>query len=484
MELHNEYLLQGTEGFAKGEFDNVAASEGALSLERMDGRYMLYGCYTSQPLPFVAFDRLMVSWNAETPDGTVVEAQVRVRQAGVYSEWQSFGRWSPQLRRAGVWAPLGQPGVRGAALRLDAPADQLQLRIYLYTNDDRLTPAVRLLAAAVRPIGWQPQEGREVERELYAPAYRAAGRDPAFGESIDLPIAVASLINHWGEDLLPEELAHLMYDEAAGGCENLAFAAAAAGCYGYRAWAAYRSLGGLRAEIRSGHAAAVLFSGAPTPQQAAETGLPLAPGLAAPARQRMLVVRGFTGEGADAKVLVNDPAAPPDATAPDEPARLPLSDFLVGWQEGITLLVHRGEKGEAGCRPARGCCELQPLGPVGRYLPKVQGADWQLPTGAAEQTAQQGAPESAAGAANAAAAAQGSATTAAEPRAAGPACTLAYTLPAAVAHPTTAHKQFRFLTPGPAGEVQLPPEVFSEGGQITVYLVDRQGGLLVGEVGQ
>lgn len=95
MELHNEYLLQGTEGFAKGEFDNVAASEGALSLERMDGRYMLYGCYTSQPLPFVAFDRLMVSWNAETPDGTVVEAQVRVRQAGVYSEWQSFGRWSP-----------------------------------------------------------------------------------------------------------------------------------------------------------------------------------------------------------------------------------------------------------------------------------------------------------------------------------------------------------------------------------------------------
>lgn len=448
MELRNEYLLEGAQSFDGGEFDNVAVSGGAISLERMDGRYVLYGCYTSQPLQFLAFDRLMVSWNAETAPGAVVEAQVRVRQKGEFGGWHSFGRWSPYLRRAGVWEPLGQPGVRGGTLHLAEPADQLQLRIYLYTEDDRITPEVRMLAVSVRPVGWQPQEGREVERELYAPAYHAAGRDPAFGAGIDLPIAAVALMNRWGEDLLPEELAHAMYDEAAGSCSNLAFAAAAAGCCGYRAWAAYRDLGSLRAEIRSGHSAAVLFSGAPTPQQAAEAGLPLTEGLAAPAAGRMLVVRGFAGEGPQTQVLVNDPAEPAEAC--DEPRRMPLDQFLAGWEEGITLLIHRGEKGAGGCRPQRTNCQLRALESVGQYMLQKHGMDWPLPE--------------------------------TEKDAARPECTLAYTLHEPVAHPTTAHKSFRFLEPGPGGEVRLPPEVFTTGQQVTVYAIDWQGRMMVAEL--
>lgn len=448
MELRNEYLLQGTEGFAKGELEGVTVGNGALSLEGPDGQYHARGFYTSPVMPFVAFDRLMVSWNAETPPGTLVEAQVRVRQEGVVGPWRSFGSWSPFLPRAGVWDPLGRPGVRGGTVRLDAPADQLQLRIRLETQDEAATPVVRLLAVSVRPLGCQPQEGRPIERELYAPAYGLAGRDPAFGPAMDLPVAAASLMNHWGADILPEELAHAMYDRALGSCGNLAFGAAAVGSFGCRAWAAYRDLGGLRAEIRAGCPAAVLFSGAPTPQQAAQGGLPLAEGLAAPAGQRMLVVRGFAGEGQETQVLLNDPADPADPAVGDEPRRMPLGQFMAGWQEGITLLVRRGEKGAGGSRPQRSSCQLQALGPVGSYRLEQQSAPCPLPA--------PGGPH--------------------------PACTLAYTGAEPAAHPTTAHKHFTFLQPGPEGEVQLPPEAL-EGGPLTVYAVDCQGRMMVAELG-
>ncbi len=451
MELRNEYLLQGTEGFAKGELESVTVGDGAISLERQDGRYHARGFYTAPMMPFVSFDRLMVSWNAETPPGTLVEAQVRVRQEGVFGPWYSFGSWSPFLQRAGVWDPLGKPGVRGGTVRLDAPADQLQLRVRLQTRDDGASPVVRLLAVSVRPVGWQPQEGRPIERLLYAPAYSLAGRDPAFGPAMDLPVAAAGLMNRWGWDILPEELAHAMYDRTLGSCGNLAFAAAAVGSFGCRAWAAYRDLGGLRAEIREGYSAAVQFSGAPTPQQALEGGLPLAEGLAAPAGQRMLVVRGFAGEGPEAQVLINDPADPAGPAAGDEPRRMPLAQFLAGWQEGIALLVHRGEKGAGGCRPQRSSCQLQALGPLGSYLLEQQGIPCPLPVSG--------------------------------PKDPHPACTLAYTGSEPAAHPTTAHKHFAFLQPGPKGEVRLPPEVLEAGGTVTVYAVDCRGGMMVAELG-
>lgn len=452
MELRNEYLLQGTEGFAKGELEGVTVGDGAVSLERPDGRYRARGFYSSPAMSFIAFDRLMVSWNAETPPGTLVEAQVRVRGQGAWGPWRSFGVWSPFLRRAGVWDPLGRPGVRGGAVRLEAPAEQLQMRIRLETQNSEVSPLVRLLAVSVRPVGWQPQEGRPIERQLYAPAYSLSGRDPAFGPAMDLPVVTASLMNRWGADILPEELAHAMYDRALGSCGNLAFAAAAAGSFGCRAWAAYRDLGGLRAEIREGYSAAVLFAGAPTPQQALEGGLPLAEGLAAPAGERMLVVRGFAGEGAETQVLLNDPADPASPVAGDEARRMPLGQFLAGWREGITLLVRRGPREAGGSRPQRCSCRLRALGPLGSYLLEHQSTPCPLPVPSQD-----------------------------EPH---PVCTLAYTRSEPAAHPTTAHKHFIFLQPGPEGEVQLPPEALEGGGAVTVYAVDSQGQMMVAELGE
>lgn len=149
----NVYILSGTEAFTRGELDNVALAENAVCLEQTAGRYVLYGCYTSPVVAFPPFTELTMSWNAETPEGTVVEAQVRVLVDDKWSAWLSFGKWSPYLQRASTAQEPAAPAyVQGDTVHIpQGRAAQAQLRIYLYTDDERRTPTVRLLAASVRP---------------------------------------------------------------------------------------------------------------------------------------------------------------------------------------------------------------------------------------------------------------------------------------------------------------------------------------------
>ena len=151
----NTLLLRDTEAFMRGELDNVTVAGGAIVLDLVQGSYVLYGCYTSAPLPLPVFDALRVSWNAVSPPGTAVEAQARVLVDGNWTPWVSFGKWSPFLHREGP-APQqrGPLCLTADCLRLDSKtAVQAQLRIYLYTKDEKATPAVWLLGASVRTVG-------------------------------------------------------------------------------------------------------------------------------------------------------------------------------------------------------------------------------------------------------------------------------------------------------------------------------------------
>lgn len=109
----------------------------------------------------------------------------------------------------------------------------VQLQVNLSTNDDKVSPAVRLLAAAVRPLAWEKHNGHPLNRQLYLPEYCLSAHDPSFGRTMDLPLVMAALMNCWGEDVLPEEVAYVMEDMAHSTTANAAFAAAAAGCCGY-----------------------------------------------------------------------------------------------------------------------------------------------------------------------------------------------------------------------------------------------------------
>ena len=74
---------------------------------------------------------------------------------------------------------------------------------------------------------------------------------------MDLPLVMAALMNRWGEDILPEEVAYAMEDGSTRSTGNTAFAAAAAGCCGYPCWQAWMDLADLREQIHDGCSVAV-----------------------------------------------------------------------------------------------------------------------------------------------------------------------------------------------------------------------------------
>ena len=210
----NTVLLRDTEAFMRGELDNVTVAQNSIVLDLVQGSYVPYGCYTSAPLPMPLFDALRVSWNAASPNGTAVEAQCRVLVDGNWTPWNSFGKWSPSLHREGPPYQARGPVQRWHDhLQLDSKcATMVQLRIYLYTRDEKASPIVTLLGASTHVVDVIPARGRPVNARMHLMPYAVANRAPALRPWMDLAIALASLTNRWGADLLPEEFAQVLRD--------------------------------------------------------------------------------------------------------------------------------------------------------------------------------------------------------------------------------------------------------------------------------
>ena len=261
MEQRNNLVLQGTETFSRGQLDNVALDNGSVVLDSVAGRYLQYGSYTTPEFAMPAFCNLNVSWNAHAPQNTMVEVRCRVYAGGSWTGWMSFGKWAPDYPRASIstHSDDGLIFLMGDTVTVALPGGGtgVQLQVNLSTNDDKVTPALRLLAAAVRPLAWDKQSGHPINRRLYLPEYCLSAHDPSFGRDMDLPLVMAALMNRWGEDILPEEVAYVMEDKTTGSTSNAAFAAAAAGCCGFPCWQAWMDLQDLREQIHDGCSVAV-----------------------------------------------------------------------------------------------------------------------------------------------------------------------------------------------------------------------------------
>lgn len=433
MEQKRNIILRGAEMLSRGSLDNVALQDGAIVLDEIGGQHVLYGCYTSPEIAMPAFCNLNMSWNADTPKGTVVEAQCRVYAGGEWSGWKSFGKWSPDYPRRSVRAVAGESGgdvnvfVIGDMITVAVPGggSALQMRVFLYTDDERTSPVVRLLAAAVRPLQWQRQTGVPINRMLYLPEYDVASHDPSFGASMDLPLTVAALLNHYGEDVLPEEVAYMMSDGATADCRNAAYAAAAAGACAYECYQAWVDLKDLRSQIRQGFCAAVELE---------------RPG----ARDKDLVWMGLRGFGHDEAVhadyvQLNDPSALRGSVS----RTMAVTDFE-RYFTGRALILHRRPHGVHGCRPLRRTCSLKAGKEPGTWDFEYRGE----PDPLAEDF---------------------DGWLALTPRG-GPACA------------TTAHRSFHRIAKSLAGGIRLPEELRTPGARYTVYAVDETGALRVAEL--
>ena len=140
MEQRNNLVLQGTETFSRGQLDNLALENGALVLDSVAGRSLLYGSYTTPEFAMPAFCNLNVSWNAHAPRDTMVEVRCRVYAAGAWTSWMSFGKWAPDYPRCSVSSQSedGMIFLMGDTVTVAAPGGGtgVQLQVNLSTNND------------------------------------------------------------------------------------------------------------------------------------------------------------------------------------------------------------------------------------------------------------------------------------------------------------------------------------------------------------
>ena len=442
----NTLLLQDTETFMRGELDNVTVAGGSIVLDLVQGSYVPYGCYTSAAIPMPLFDALWLSWNVTSPQGTAVEAQARVLVEGQWSRWLSFGQWSPFIRRASFSEKGPLASVDTDLLQVDSEAGSktAQLRVYLYTDSEQYSPQVRLLGVTVRPLNWEQKEGDPVLRQLYLPAYSQLNRDPAIGPVMCSAVTIAALVNRWGQDVLPEEVARICYDHAYQGFGNWSFSVAAAGCLGFRAYVAYLDLAGLRREIYNGYSVGVSVRYTSDPETAKTENLPYLEGASGTTKGHLMAVHGFCREKDVEYVLVNDSYADSDDQAP---RRYRLDQFLEAWQGRVAYIVHPKQKHGGWAAPQRVPAQLTATGEVGSYLFEVKGH--QQPLSANFSGLDGG--------------------------------TLAYTIQDGVAYATTAHKKFHYLQPDEKGGFSLPAEALETPERVTIYAVGPLGKTLVAE---
>ncbi len=448
MKTNNLYLIEGAEAFSKGDFENTALENGCLVLEQSGGRRVYNGCYTTKPMRMDTFREVMVSWNADTPRGTVVEVEGRVLVDGQWSKWLSFGKWSPFLSRKSSAEDGGLAKIDADVLTVASEngAKDVQLRVYLYTDSVEVGPQVRLLGVSVRPMQWQQGEGKQVLRQLYLPAYSQLNRDPAIGQNISSPVVVTMLINRWGEDVLPEEMAHICYDNGYHGFNNWSFAVAAAGSFGYRAYACYMDLEQLRKQIYLGYSVGTCLTYTNDPQVAKEQGLPLVKGTPSTAKNHLIAVRGFCEENGVEYVIVNDSYAAGDAAAE---RKYQLNEFLSAWNR-VAYVVHPKHKYGGFAKPERVGARLRATEQLGEYTFEMKGSEYLLKSDFL------GTPED-------------------------PHGTLCFTIQDGIAYATTAHKAFRYMKVSENGGFQLPSTAMESNGKVTIYAIDGNGMMIVAE---
>ncbi|NEY34818.1 peptidase C39 family protein [Streptomyces sp. PRKS01-65] len=276
----------------------------------------------------------IVSWNARTPDGTWIQAELM----GTYSDgtdtpWYVMGRWAAgdqDIRRTSVDGQGdGRSSVWTDTLALDDPATGLRLvscrlRLTLYRRPGtRATPTVwraGVMGSDVPDRFTVPASTPGLARELAVPRYSQEihkGRYPEYdngGEAWCSPTSSQMIIEYWGGRLTEEQLAWVdpsytdpqvchaaryTYDHQYGGCGNWPFNTAYAATFDGLEGVVTRlgSLTDLETLIAAGIPA--ITSQSFRKEELTGAGYGTA--------GHLMTVIGFTGDG---DVIANDPAAP------------------------------------------------------------------------------------------------------------------------------------------------------------------------------
>ena len=293
---------------------------------KMTGQTQMGQVLTSPETAAPPFTDLIPSWNATTtPAGSSLNLEVRVRQAGGWTRWYSFGTWMSEGERRSVDGQRDAAGTLDTdTLSLNAPATAYQYRVTL-----RGAAQLSLLAFTTSQKG--KAEPATSDRTAWGKVLNVPQRSqmiyPGGGEVWCSPTSVSMILAFWGVQVTVPAAAKATYDSAYDGTGNWSFNVAYAGSLGLRAYVS--RLPGLSAAERY-----------------ISAGLPLALslgwkkgellGAAIPASSgHLMVLVGFDALG---NPVLNDPAAASNETVRRS---YPRAAFERLWQEhsGGTVYV-------------------------------------------------------------------------------------------------------------------------------------------------
>jgi hypothetical protein len=366
---------------ATGTFAGTAYTSGALTLSSPVPGAEPYidpfghgavayssGSWTSLAVtsPF-AFDELVASWNAATPDGTWIKVEMEATGSGRTTKWYVLGIWASgdgTIHRTSVSAQ----GDANGFIAIDtfirskkaAPLNMYRLRLTLYRANSAAgtpTPSVRFLSAMTSAESRYaiPSASDGVERELSVPQYSQethAGDFPEYdggGEAWCSPTSTAMVLGHWGTGPTSEQLAEFPLTQKPGHDDPWVDYAAryvydwnyqGAGNWPYNtAYAATFGLNAFVTRLRS-LAEAELFIAEGIPLVASINGK--LPGfLFKKTSGHLLVIRGFTSNG---DVITNDPAVFANDDARKVYGRADFENVWLGGSAGIVYVIHPGTR--------------------------------------------------------------------------------------------------------------------------------------------
>jgi uncharacterized protein YjdB len=317
------------------------------------------GIYTSNIFNAPAFNKLVMSWNCDTPTGTTISVEARVGRIydlngqlmEQWSNWLSWGTWGTTISRASGTGltddPFASVDVDTLLVKGGQTANKLQYRVILNSNTSGVTPTVKLVAGALR----NTLPGQGITKvfsgnpdlsnlpTLAVPQLSQMVRDPAIADSICSPTSVTMVLNYYGTNLQPETAAWGAYDYSYEDFGNWPFNTAYAGSLGYSAYVDYSTVEGLKREIAAGHP--VVTSVAYKNSAKVNANLPVIDGAPiASTFGHLIVVCGFINQNGVDYVVINDPAA---ASNSGVRVKYRLDQFAAAWAESgnIAYIIHQ-----------------------------------------------------------------------------------------------------------------------------------------------
>ncbi len=290
----NQFEIDSPEEWKLGDLDDgrlvVSETIGNGSIMLSEG--VTEAVYTSAEIVIEPFEYLVMSWNADTPEGTWVEvtASVWLDNQDEWSDYLTWGKWSPFIKRSSQaslssddspYVNISQDEfyVRGNPAQGDTAA-KIRLKVVLHRdNPDTESPVLWYLHGTVRTTGTEPAkvfkdglgDNPDYTCEVEVPQYSQSIRSPNIGGVICNPTTTTMLLNGVSAregialGLLPEEVAMGCYDYRANNFGSWSFAMATAGSYGYRSFVEYSTIEGIKRHLKSGAAvgASVAYSNDP-----------------------------------------------------------------------------------------------------------------------------------------------------------------------------------------------------------------------------